>query len=138
MFPRISGIEPEKRVRRSSHKAAIGFGDCEVGSRLVFPVTARGCRHKPSAHRIPPSPCNRLQKRSKSLNDSCSFCCLNKLITFSYSILHSEFSSSQTVSNMAISISFIDESVYSDFLLNFSLSHKKTLCLVFASIRERM
>ena len=79
-----------------------------------------------------------LQKRSKSLNDSCSFCCLNKLITFSYSILHSEFSSSQTVSNMAISISFIDESVYSDFLLNFSLSHKKTLCLVFASIRERM
>ncbi len=55
MFLRISGIEPEKRVRRSSPKAAIGFGDCEVGSRLVLPVTARGCRHKPSAHRIPPS-----------------------------------------------------------------------------------
>lgn len=56
---------------------------------------------------------------------------------FTYKILHLVFKSFHSVSNTANSILFSDASVYIDLRLNFSQSHKKTLCLAFAIIRDR-
>lgn len=70
------------------------------------------------------------------LNLSALWTALFKFFQY-YTILQVVFSSFHGSSKTAISISSNDVNVYNDFLLNFSLSHKNTLCFAFAIIRLR-